>query len=79
MKRAEEQAEEYGHSYQRELHYLLVHGIMHCLGYDHLTDEERRRCASGRSLFSQNSAFRGKIESVRKEGGGASAVLPAVE
>ena len=41
VKRAEEQAEEYGHSYQRDLHYLLVHGIMHCLGYDHLTDEER--------------------------------------
>ena len=41
VKRAEEQAEEYGHSYQRELHYLLVHGIMHCLGYDHLTEEER--------------------------------------
>lgn len=41
VKRAEEQAEEYGHSYQRELHYLLVHGIMHCLGYDHLTEEEQ--------------------------------------
>lgn len=39
--RAKEQAEEYGHSYERELHYLLVHGIMHCLGYDHLSDEER--------------------------------------
>ena len=39
--RAKEQAEEYGHSYERELHYLLVHGIMHCLGYDHLTDEEQ--------------------------------------
>ena len=39
--RAREQAEEYGHSYNRELHYLLVHGIMHCLGYDHETDEER--------------------------------------
>lgn len=41
MKRAEEQAEEYGHSLERELHYLLVHGVMHCLGYDHITDEER--------------------------------------
>ncbi len=41
VKRAKEQAEEYGHSYARELHYLLVHGFMHCLGYDHLTDEER--------------------------------------
>lgn len=39
--RAREQAEEYGHSYERELHYLLVHGIMHCLGYDHMTDDER--------------------------------------
>ena len=39
--RAREQAEEYGHSYNRELHYLLVHGIMHCLGYDHITDEEK--------------------------------------
>ena len=39
--RAKEQAEEYGHSYERELHYLIVHGIMHCLGYDHITDEER--------------------------------------
>lgn len=41
QKRAEEQAEEYGHSLQRELHYLTVHGIMHCLGYDHLTDGEK--------------------------------------
>ena len=41
VKRAQEQAEEYGHSFERELHYLLVHGIMHCLGYDHMTDEER--------------------------------------
>ena len=39
--RAKEQAEEFGHSYNRELHYLLVHGIMHCLGYDHMIDEEK--------------------------------------
>lgn len=39
--KAKEQAEEYGHSYERELHYLIVHGIMHCLGYDHMTDEEK--------------------------------------
>ncbi|MBO5411712.1 MAG: rRNA maturation RNase YbeY [Clostridia bacterium] len=39
--RAKEQAEEYGHSYTRELHYLLVHGILHCLGYDHMTDDEK--------------------------------------
>ena len=41
IKRAEEQAEEYGHSFERELHYLIVHGVMHCLGYDHIVDEDK--------------------------------------
>lgn len=41
LARAKEQAEEYGHSFERELHYLLVHGIMHCLGYDHMTDSDK--------------------------------------
>lgn len=41
-KRAREQAEEYGHSYERELFYLTVHGVLHCLGYDHETEEEKR-------------------------------------
>lgn len=39
--RAKEQAEEYGHSYERELHYLIVHGVMHLFGYDHMTDEDK--------------------------------------
>lgn len=39
--RAIEQAEEYGHSYERELYYLTVHGVLHCLGYDHETEEEK--------------------------------------
>ena len=41
-KRAREQAQEYGHSFERELWYLAVHGILHCLGYDHMTEEEKR-------------------------------------
>ena len=41
VKRATEQAEEYGHSLERELHYLIVHGVMHCLGYDHEIDSDK--------------------------------------
>lgn len=40
--RAKEQAEEYGHSYERELHYLATHGLWHLLGYDHMTEEDKR-------------------------------------
>lgn len=38
--RAKEQAKEYGHSLKRELSFLLCHGILHCLGFDHQTKDE---------------------------------------
>ena len=40
-KRAREQAEEYGHGYDRELNYLIAHGLLHLLGYDHMTDGDK--------------------------------------
>ena len=40
--RVEEQAKEYGHSFERELSYMLVHGFYHLMGYDHMEEEEKK-------------------------------------
>ncbi|MCR5829966.1 MAG: rRNA maturation RNase YbeY [Lachnospiraceae bacterium] len=36
-----EQAKEYGHAVLREFDFLIVHSLLHLLGYDHVTDEDR--------------------------------------
>ncbi|CAG7619997.1 rRNA maturation RNase YbeY [Paenibacillus allorhizosphaerae] len=40
--RAIAQAEEYGHSVERELGFLFVHGFLHLIGYDHQSEEEEK-------------------------------------
>ena len=36
------QADEYGHSFERELAYMLVHGFYHLMGYDHIKEEDKK-------------------------------------
>lgn len=40
--RVYEQAEEYGHSFERELSYMVVHGFYHLMGYDHMIEDEKK-------------------------------------
>ena len=41
IERVEEQAKEYGHSFQRELSYMVVHSFYHLMGYDHIEEQDK--------------------------------------
>lgn len=41
VSRAKKQSKEYGHSVEREMGYLAVHGLLHVLGYDHINDADK--------------------------------------
>lgn len=43
IQKVEEQAKEYGHSFERELSYMLVHGFCHLMGYDHIEEEDKKK------------------------------------
>ena len=40
--KVKEQAEEYGHSFERELSYMVVHGFYHLMGYDHIEEQDKK-------------------------------------
>ncbi len=42
IEKVQEQAEEYGHSFERELSYMIVHGFYHLMGYDHIKEEDKK-------------------------------------
>ena len=41
--RVKKQAEEYGHSFERELAYMVVHSFYHLLGEDHIKEEDKKQ------------------------------------
>ena len=59
LPRALAQAEEYGHSAEREVGFLFVHGLLHLLGYDHDTEERERE------MFARQEAVLAKAGLVR--------------
>ncbi len=42
LDKAKEQAIEYGHSFKREICFLSIHGLLHLLGFDHMTPEDEK-------------------------------------
>ncbi|MCI8273704.1 MAG: rRNA maturation RNase YbeY [Clostridia bacterium] len=42
IEKVKEQAKEYGHSFERELAYMIVHGFYHLIGYDHIEEDEKK-------------------------------------
>ena len=59
--RVEEQANEYGHGFDREFAYMLVHGFYHLRGYDHMTDDEKKEMREKEeNVLSQLNITRGE-------------------
>ena len=60
VERAFEQSQDYGHSVERELSFLAVHGILHLLGYDHETEDDEKL------MFSLQEEVLNEMELFRK-------------
>ena len=54
VKRAEEQAKEFGHSVNREINYLLCHGLLHLFGYDHIEENDKAEMRRLEKLIMNN-------------------------
>ena len=50
LEKALSQSKEYGHSFEREVLFLITHGIYHILGYDHMTDDDEREMINKQEL-----------------------------
>ena len=52
------QAEELGHSFEYELAFITVHGFLHCLGYDHIEDEDEIEMTKLQNLIMKDSKIK---------------------
>ena len=53
IEKVEEQAKEYGHSFERELSYMVVHGFYHLMGYDHIAQDKEVMRAKEETILKQ--------------------------
>lgn len=58
IKRAKEQAKEYGHSIDREIGFLTAHSMLHLLGYDHMVPEEEKEMFAKQEEILNNLGLR---------------------
>lgn len=65
LDRTKEQAADYGHSFERELGFLAIHGFLHLLGYDHMTEEDEKK------MFSRQEEILVSLGITRDKHGGA--------
>jgi probable rRNA maturation factor len=60
LERAQEQASEYGHSFEREMAFLFVHGMLHVLGFDHMEPDEEKEMFGRQKQILAAAGFRRK-------------------
>lgn len=62
IEQVKKQAEEYGHGFERELAYMVVHGFYHIIGYDHMVEEEKQQMREKEENVLKKIGLERKIE-----------------
>ena len=66
IERVEGQAKEYGHSFERELAYMVVHSFYHLMGYDHIEEKENIAYKAAELFFSKTGISKGAKIQIEK-------------
>ena len=68
IEKVQEQAKEYGHSFERELAYMVVHGFYHLMGYDHMEENDKKKMrAKEETVLKKLGISREENEDVTKQ------------